>query len=61
MPYLHCNHCHHEWEGSKKSKCDWCGSSSYILEEQTPLEKTIKAFIKSKKNECDEDDAQDER
>jgi len=43
MPYFHCDTCHHEWEGSKKdTKCDWCGSQGYILEDETPLEKAIK-------------------
>jgi len=41
MPLLHCIDCHHEWEGSKTSKCDWCGSKGYILEEKTSLEKLI--------------------
>ena len=41
MPLMHCNKCHHEWEGSKRSKCDWCSSKGYILEEKTPLEKLI--------------------
>ena len=45
MPLFHCNKCHHEWEGSKDmSMCTWCGSEfSYILEDQTPLEKMLKS------------------
>jgi hypothetical protein len=46
MPLLHCKVCHHEWEGRPHDKCDWCGSESFILEEQTPLEK----FLADKKN-----------
>ena len=41
MPYLKCRKCHHEWEGAKTSKCDWCGYSGRILEEKTPLEKMV--------------------
>lgn len=41
MPLLHCKHCHHEWEGEFHLKCDWCGAESYILEEQTDLEKLL--------------------
>ena len=44
MPYLKCNKCHHEWEGSKSSKCDWCGAGGRILEEKTPLEKMVEDF-----------------
>jgi hypothetical protein len=43
MPYLKCCKCHHEWEGAKSSKCDWCGAKGEILEEKTPLEKMLKA------------------
>lgn len=50
MPYLHCNRCHHEWEGHKNSKCDWCMSNGYVLEKETPLEKAIKFLCKEKKN-----------
>jgi len=39
MPLLHCVNCHHEWEGEKSSKCNWCGGGSYILEPKTALEK----------------------
>lgn len=47
MPYFHCNECHHEFEAypEKKGaecvapKCDWCGADSYMLENETPLEK----------------------
>ena len=39
MPLLHCNKCHHEWEGDKSSKCDWCGGGSHILEPKTSFEK----------------------
>jgi len=43
MPYRHCNKCHHEWEGGKDDEiCDWCGGDSYILEDETPVEKMIK-------------------
>lgn len=38
MPYLHCNSCHHEWEGRLHSICDWCGAGSFVLEAETPLE-----------------------
>jgi len=39
MPLLHCDNCHHEWEGEKGSKCDWCGGGSYVLELRTALER----------------------
>lgn len=46
MPYYHCNECHHEFEGytddEKPPKCDWCGSDSYMLEKETPLERMCK-------------------
>ena len=41
MPYWKCTSCHHEWEGSHNI-CDWCKSEGYILEKETPLEKTTK-------------------
>jgi hypothetical protein len=41
MPLLHCTKCHHEWEGQSLEKCDWCGADSYILAEQTDLEKFL--------------------
>ncbi len=31
MKLLHCNSCHHEWEGREGSTCNWCGGSSYVL------------------------------
>ncbi len=39
--YVHCNDCHHEWECANEDgrECDWCGGGSYILEDETPLEK----------------------
>lgn len=40
MPLIHCNNCHHEWEGSVHSKCSWCGSDGYVLA-STPMEKWI--------------------
>lgn len=46
MPYLKCLDCMHEWEGDKDSKCDWCGSKSRILEEETPMESYVKEMIK---------------
>lgn len=45
MPYLKCNKCHHEWEGTKASKCDWCGAGGKILEEKTPLEKMVEGLV----------------
>jgi hypothetical protein len=33
---LHCNSCHHEWEGIQYSLCDWCGSTSYVLVFECP-------------------------
>ena len=38
MPLMHCRKCHHEWEGQKLSKCDWCGAESVVLKAQTELE-----------------------
>lgn len=42
MPYLKCTKCHHELEGNKDQKCDWCGADTNILEKETPLEKLCK-------------------
>jgi|WetSurMetagenome_2_1015567.scaffolds.fasta_scaffold06458_14 hypothetical protein len=42
MPLLHCKDCHHEWEGNKSSRCDWCGGKSYILQEESSFEKFVK-------------------
>lgn len=28
---LHCNTCHHEFQGKEGTKCDWCKADSYIL------------------------------
>ena len=41
MPYWKCKSCHHEFEKAVEEVplCDWCGSASYILENETPLEK----------------------
>ena len=47
MPLLHCSKCHHEWEGLVGSRCQWCQSIGYILQERTPLEKTLMEWIKS--------------
>lgn len=44
MPLLHCYGCHHEWEGTNKSKCDWCGGDSYVLEEVTPFELFVESI-----------------
>ena len=42
MPYLGCKECHHELEGAKGEKCDWCGGDTKVIEEETPLEKLCK-------------------
>jgi hypothetical protein len=42
MPLLHCHKCQYVWEGRKNSKCDWCGKSGVILEEETSFEKFCK-------------------
>lgn len=41
MPLLHCTKCHHEYEGQKTTKCDWCGAKGHVLEEKTPIERWI--------------------
>ena len=50
MPLYHCSNCHHEFEDvkivdKKMSEgyilCDWCGSTAYVLEEETPMEKML--------------------
>ena len=50
MPLFHCSNCHHEFEEVKIVEkdgiegyvlCDWCGSTAYILEDETPLEKML--------------------
>lgn len=35
MKHWHCNDCHHEWDGSDGSCCDWCGGSGHVLEQET--------------------------
>lgn len=45
MSLLHCKKCHHEWEGEENSKCDWCGSDSFILVKTTPLEIFISKLL----------------
>jgi len=45
MPLLHCNKCHHEWEGRITARCAWCGAGGYVLEDKTPLEKSIEALL----------------
>lgn len=45
MPLLHCNRCHHEWEGKENSECDWCGGTPLVLEEETHFEKAIRIMI----------------
>ena len=45
MPYFHCLKCDFEWEGRITSRCPWCGSRGYILEEKTPLEKAVERGI----------------
>lgn len=48
MPYVHCSNCHHEWETTDLDEtCSWCKASiGRVLEEETPLEKTIDHFTK---------------
>lgn len=46
MPLLHCNSCHHEWEGRPNSKCDWCGDSGHVLEEKTSFERFVEGDLK---------------
>jgi len=46
VPLLHCNSCHHEWEGRPNSKCDWCGSHGHILEDKTSFERFVEGDLK---------------
>lgn len=48
MPYWKCKSCHHEFEKAVEEvpSCDWCGSTSYILENETPLEKMMNEIEK---------------
>ena len=50
MPLYHCSNCHHEFEDINLVEkdgieeyilCNWCGSTVYVLEEETPLEKML--------------------
>lgn len=41
MPLMHCNHCHHEFEGSTIDPCGWCNSPAHIIQEQTSFEKML--------------------
>lgn len=41
MPLLKCSSCHHEWEGSRDSTCDWCNHGSYVLKDKTELEEFL--------------------
>ncbi len=46
MPYFGCTMCHHEWEGvAQHTVCDWCGSAGQVLEDETPLEKTVRRLV----------------
>lgn len=47
MPLLKCADCHHEWEGTAESTCNWCQTEKtvIILEEITPLERTIDLIL----------------
>jgi len=47
MPLFKCTKCHHEWEGNIDI-CDWCGAKGKIIEEKTPLEKSIEYLLNSK-------------
>jgi hypothetical protein len=49
MPLFKCKKCHHEWEGSKEHKCEWCGGEPIVLEEQTSMEKWLEELSKNKK------------
>lgn len=44
MPLLHCNACHHEWEGKAESKCGWCGAESYVLQPKTGMEMMLEGW-----------------
>lgn len=52
MPLYHCTQCMHEFEYIKRFKsdddplCGWCGAPAYVLEEKTPLEKSMKDMYK---------------
>jgi len=41
MPVLHCKECHHEWEGRRSDRCDWCGAGALVLEAQSAFEKML--------------------
>lgn len=41
MPLLHCDDCHHEWEGSATDRCKWCFAGSHVIMEKTGLEQMI--------------------
>ena len=41
MPLLHCKSCHHEWEGQRHSKCDWCDDEGKVIMEKTGLEQML--------------------
>lgn len=54
MPHYKCSCCHHEfdyiphpYEEKDMRLCDWCGAPSYILEEETPLEKFARQVEKA--------------
>jgi hypothetical protein len=47
MPLLGCTNCHHEWEASKLSPCDWCGEpSAFMLSCKTGLEQMIEDMFR---------------
>jgi len=51
MPLLHCDKCHHEWEGKPDSKCAWCKESGFILEQETSLERWAREWIENHKSQ----------
>ena len=54
MPLIHCNKCHHEWEGAAQGRCGWCNSDGYILEEKASLERWAEAQFPKRKEKLNE-------
>ena len=43
MPVLHCDDCHHEWEGNANTRCAWCSAAGHVIAPQTSVARMLAA------------------